>query len=194
MSILPGRKGEFPFGRRPKLFLRSSEDLTSVQPVPPKNVRVVGRGQRILATLQMSELFGSSGGGHLELQVADVKAGASAWVPLQPLFLELPEVSQVRLNKSASRLEGPSLETIESVASSPAGPWAAFTFSFQGDLETGEAPLPSSDGSLFLKLYGWPNQLIRLQAQLPPNPAPLLPPAAGTTKATPGNPGQTNAK
>lgn len=179
LSILPGRKGAYPFGHKPQVRLRSSDDLSSLQTVPARDLRVVGRGQRLLATLRMADLFGPSGGGRLEVQVADAKAGASAWAPLQPLFLELPEVAELVPDGAESRLAGPSLETIEAAASAPGGPWIPFSFGFQDGRESGAAPAPASDGSLYLKLYGWPDLVVRLQGPPPPksasSPAPAVP-------------------
>lgn len=171
VSVLPGRKGAYPFGRKPQLLFRSSEDPATIIPLPARHLRMVGRGQRLLANLKLSDLFGASGAGHLEIQVSDAKAGASAWVPLQPLFLELPEVKDLRLEGAGARLEGPALETIEAVAASPAGPWMPFSFGFTEGLETGGTPAPATDGALFLRLYGWPDLVVRLQGPPPPKAA-----------------------
>lgn len=175
ISVLPGRKGAYPFGRKPQILLRSSEDPATARPVPPQHLRMVGRGQRLLATIKLSDLFGAAGAGHVELQVSDAKAGASAWVPLPPLFLDLPEVEAVHAEGAKARLEGAALETIEAVAPAPGGPWTPFSFGFQGGQETGDAPVPAADGALFLRLYGWPDLVVRLQGPVPPKavaPAP----------------------
>ncbi|HEX9010909.1 MAG TPA: hypothetical protein VF804_11130 [Holophagaceae bacterium] len=185
ISVLPGRKGAYPFGRKPQILLRSSEDPATARPVPPQHLRMVGRGQRLLATLKLSDLFGAAGAGHLELQVSDAKAGASAWVPLQPLFLELPEVEAVHLEGTSARLEGPVLETIEAVAPAPGGPWTPFGFGFQDGLETGPAPAPAADGALFLRLYGWPDLVVRLQGPVPPK---AVAPAPAPSVALPAAP------
>lgn len=176
ISVLPGRKGTYPFGRKPQMLFRSSEDPSATFPLPAKQLRMVGRGQRLLASLRLSDLFGASAAGHLEIQVADAKAGASAWVPLQPLFLELPDVKAVHLDEAGTHLEGPALETIEAVATSPTGPWMPFAFGFTDGLETGGTPAPAADGTLFLRLYGWPDLVVRLQGPVPskpPAPAPV---------------------
>ncbi len=178
ISILSGRKGAYPFGHKPQLRFRATDDPETIHPLPPKHLRMVGRGERLLASLRMSDLIGSSGAGHLEVQVADAKAGASAWVPLQPLFLELPVLKSVQLDGTASRLMGPSLETIEAVAPAPTGPWTPFSFSFQeAGEESGPAPAGAPDGSLFLKLYGWPDLAVRLQGPVPPKAVPAPTPS-----------------
>lgn len=174
ISILPGRKGPYPFGRKPQLLLRSSEDPATARQVPAQQLRMVGRGQRLLATLKLSDLFGAAGAGHVELQVNDAKAGASAWVPLPSLFLELPQVMAVHADGSRVRLEGAVLETIEAVAPAPEGPWTPFSFAFQGGQEVGDAPIPAADGALFLRLYGWPNLVVRLQGPVPSPAAPQV--------------------
>ncbi len=184
ISILSGRKGFYPFGHRPQMRFRGSDDPTTIHTLPSKHLRMVGRGQRLLATLSLSDLFGHSGGGHVEVQVTDAKAGASAWVPLNPLFLELPVVKAVHPGKTDSRLDGPNLETIESVASAPTGPWTPFNLDFQDGQETGTAPRPAPDGALYLKLYGWPDLVVRLQGPIPPEP----PPSPVAPKTGPANP------
>lgn len=173
VSILSGRKGTYPFGRNPKVLVRSADDPATVRPVPAKGLRVIGRGQRIMAAFSVLDLFGPSVSGHLEIQVADATAGASAWVALSPLFIDLPRVAAVQREASGLRLTGPSLEAIEAVAASPQGPWMPFSFGFEGGLEAGGVPPPGEGGLLFLKLYGWPDLVVRLQVPPLPPEAPV---------------------
>ena len=183
VSILSGRKGDYPFGHRPKLLIRSTDDPAAVRTLPsagvPGTLRLLGRGQRLIATFQVAELFGASASGHFEVQVSDAAAGASAWVPLSPLFLELPIVKRAFHDEAGTHLDGPALETIEAVAAAPAGPWVPFVFGFQDDHERADVPAPGTDGAIFLRLYGWPDLVVRLQGPLPPPPAGAAMPAPG---------------
>lgn len=168
VSILPGRKGTFPFGRSPKLSLRIADDPGTVRAVPPAALRLLGRGQRMIATFRMADLFGPTASGRLEIQVVDASAGASAWVALPPLFLDLPVVKRIYRDETGIHLEGPALEAIEAVAPGPLGPWVPFTLGFRDGSETAAVPPSSADGSLYLRLYGWPDVLVRLQGPVMP--------------------------
>ena len=176
VSILPGRKGAFPFGHGPKLSLRIADDPGTVRAMPPAALRLLGRGQRLIATFRMADLFGPTASGRLEIQVADATAGASAWMALPPLFLDLPIIKRIYRDETGTHLEGPALEAIEAVAPGPSGPWAPFILGFREGIETAEVPPPSTDGSLYLRLYGWPDVLARLQGPALPvvsaSPAP----------------------
>jgi hypothetical protein len=170
VSILPGRKGAFPFGRNPKVSLRIADDPGTVRTVPPGALRMLGRGQRLIVTFRMADLFGPTVSGRLEAQVADATAGASAWVALPPTFLDLPVIRRVYQDEGGLHLDGPALEAIEAVAADPAGTWQPFTFGFMDGREVGSVPTPGPKGALFLRLYGWPDLVLRLQAPVPPQP------------------------
>jgi hypothetical protein len=182
VSILAGRKGAFPFGHSPKLSLRLADEPATVRAVPPAAVRLLGRGQRLIATLRVAELFGPTASGRLELQVEDASAGASAWVVLPPLFLDLPIVKRLYQDAAGTHLEGPALEAIEAVAPSPVGPWVPLVMGFRNGSQSAEVPPPSAGENLCLRLYGWPEVLVRLQEPLVPHApvaasAPAPPPA-----------------
>lgn len=184
VSILAGRKGVFPFGRNPKVSLRISDDPGIFRVLAPAALRMLGRGQRLIATFRVADLFGPATSGRLEIQVADASAGASAWVALPPVFLDLPVIKRIYRDEGGLHLEGSALEAIESVAAGPGGPWQAFAFGFEGGREVGGVPTPAAGGALFLRLYGWPDLLLRLQALAPAADQPTV----GAAKASPKQP------
>ncbi len=188
VSILPGRKGAFPFGHSPKLSLRLSDEPGTVRAVPPAAVRLLGRGQRLIATLRVADLFGPTASGRLEIQVEDASAGASAWVVLPPLFVDLPIVKRLYQDGTGTHLEGPALEAIEAVAPSPAGPWVPLAMDFRNGSQSAEVPPPLPGENLCLRLYGWPEVLVRLLG-----PAPASSSAPVNTARPEARPGPTPA-
>ena len=174
LSILSDRKGTYPFGHKPRLAIRSVDDPSTVKLLPSLHpagsLRLLGRGQRIIATFRLSDLFGASAAGHFEIQVLDATAGASAWMPLPALFLDPPIVQRVFRDAEGTHIEGSALETIEAVGVASTGPWTPLVFDFRDGHEQADVPPPDPDGSLFLRLYGWPDLVVRLQGPIPPPP------------------------
>lgn len=180
VSAISGHKGRYPLGRSPKLLIRNTDDPGTPAPLPAKAIKLTGRGQRLLASFTPSELLGTHAAGHLEIQVQDAAVGTSAWTPLPALFLELPTILNLHQEGTAWRAEGTALDTIERSASSTAGPWVPATIGFQGGKEFTSLAAPDGNGVVYLKLYGWPDLLIRLQG-------PAQKPTRAAKEPTPGD-------
>jgi hypothetical protein len=187
ISAISGHKGRYPLGRSPKLLVRNTDDPGTPAALPTQAVKLTGRGQRLMASFTASELLGSHAVGHLEIQVQDAMVGTSAWTPLPALFLELPTIFTLHQEGTAWRAEGIALDAIERSASSPSGPWVPATIGFQGGKEFTSLADPDSNGVIYLKLYGWPDLVIRLQGS-------AIKPSHTTKEPLPGDQNGTPSK
>ncbi|HJV49412.1 MAG TPA: hypothetical protein VJ549_09075 [Geothrix sp.] len=179
VSAVSGHPGRYALGRAPKVLLRNTEDPGSPVTLPATAVRLTGRGQRLLLTFCAADLLATRASGRLEIQVQDEALGSSAWTQIPALFLELPVVSRLEKEAQAWIMEGPSLESIEATASAAAGPWSPLQIGFHGEKQAAPVASPDEKGVAYLRLYGWPDLVIRVKA---PIAAPL--PAAGSNGAS----------
>jgi len=164
VSALSGRPGRYPLGRAPKVNLRNADEPGNPVTIPQAGIRLTGRGQRLLASFKPVELLGTRSTGHLEIQVEDGVAGTSGWTPLPALFLELPVITSLAKEGEAWWVSGPVLDCIESTATSPEGPWEALKLSYRGSGQVAPTAPVNGNGGLFLKLYGWPELVLQVQA------------------------------
>ncbi len=169
VSTISGHKGRYPLGRGPKVLLRNADDPGAAVPLPAAAVRLTGRGQRLLANFKASEALGTRASGRLEIQIQDEGVGASAWTPVPALFLELPTILSLRQEGEGWVAEG-ALDCLEASASSPAGPWLPLKIGFHEGRQIAPVAPPDGHGILYLKLYGWPDLVVRLQG-VPPKAA-----------------------
>lgn len=170
-ASLPARlslvtEGRYRFPAAVRVMLRNAEFPTEARQVPPAHLRFAGGGKRLLASFQPTEILGGRAYGKLEVQVQDERAGSSEWRPLPALFLDLPALAAFRPDPAGNLLLGPSLESVESAATLPSGPWRRLAITLRENQEAAPVPPLAPDGTFAIRLFGWPELPLRVR----PNP------------------------
>jgi hypothetical protein len=169
VNILAGKGYRFPPDRAFRMAIRNAEEPSEIRLLLPGKLRIMGNNQKCSFTLTPSELLGGRASGKLEVQIQDDHAGPSDWVPLPATFLDLPTIIAVQAAGPGLRLAGPSLDQIEAVAPSPAGPWEKARIDIEEGHEVLTLNAPGAGGLCYLRLFGW-EELV-LSVKLPPPPA-----------------------
>jgi len=163
VSLLAGQGYRFPADPTFHLAVRNADEPAEVRTLPPAKVRILGRSQKATFTLNPSELLGGRAAGKLELQIQDDRSGTSEWVPLPATFLDLPSIGAIRRQGPGLRLSGQSLDQIESVAASPAGPWSKTTVTIENGHEVAQLDLPLAGDTCYLRLFGWSDLVLSVK-------------------------------
>jgi hypothetical protein len=200
VDLFTAKGYRFPADGGFRVALRNAEDPSVTRAIQSGNIHVLGHDQKAAFAVTPSELLGGMASGRLEVQVQDDHAGASDWMPLPTTFLDLPAIGSVQGTVTGFRLTGASLDLIEAVAASPAGPWERAAIAIEDGREVAEFTLHLTDNKCYLKLYGWEEVPLALSfpgsaAARPDLPA-VVPPvpavASGVPVAVPGPSGTGN--
>jgi hypothetical protein len=174
VSLLSAKGYRFPSDPTFRVAIRNPEDPTEIRTVLPAKIRVMGRNQKATFILDPADLLGVRAAGILELQVQDDHAGAGDWTPIPATFLDLPAIGAIQAEPAGFRLTGQSLDQIEAVASSPAGPWAKTAVTIEGGREVVTQATPLTGDSCYLRLFGWTDLVLAVKIPRPsPEPKPV---------------------
>jgi hypothetical protein len=185
VSLLAAKGYRFPSDPTFRVAIRNVEDPSEVRTILPAKIRVMGRNQKATFTLNPAELLGGRASGKLELQVQDDHAGPSDWMPLPPIFMELPTIGAIQAVPAGFRLSGQSLDQIEALAASLDGPWEKTSVTIEEGHEVAMLAAPPTSSTCFIRLFGWPDLPLSVKLPAPPAanppsgpPVPPPPPAA----------------
>jgi hypothetical protein len=178
VSIVAAKGYRFPSDRGFHAAIRNVDEPTEIRTVPQTKIKVMGNNLKTTFTFTPTDLLGGRASGKLEVQILDDHCGNSDWLPLPATFLDLPAIAAIQLTPSGSKLIGPSLDPIEALAPSPAGPWEKASVAIEDGHESIQLSAPLQGGQCYLRVFGWPDLVLTLKYPSPPpptNPAPANP-------------------
>ncbi len=175
VSLLTGKGYRFPSDPTFRVAIRNADEPAEVRTILPAKIRVMGRSQKATFTFNPAELLGGRAAGVLELQVQDDKAGAGDWLALPATFLELPAIGAIQVDAHGFRLTGQSLDQIEAVAATPAGPWEKASVTIEAGREVARMATPLTSDTCYIRLFGWTDLVLAVKVPSPPpGPKPAL--------------------
>ncbi|NTV73192.1 MAG: hypothetical protein HGA66_03180 [Holophaga sp.] len=172
VGLLAAKGYRFPSDRGFHAAIRNTDEPKEIRAIPQARIKVMGNNLKATFTFTPAELLGGRAAGRLEVQVVDDHCGASDWLPLPATFLDLPTIASVQRTTAGTRLTGPSLDAIEALAPSPAGPWEKARVAIEEGRESIDLAAPFQGGHGYLRVFGWPDLVLTLKfPALPPMPA-----------------------
>jgi len=186
VGILAAKGYRFPSDRGFHAAIRNTDEPKEIRAIPQARIKVMGNNLKATFTFTPSELLGGRAAGRLEVQVVDDHCGTSDWLPLPATFLDLPIIAAVQRTPTGTRLIGPSLDAIEALAPSPAGPWEKARVAIEEGRETIDLASPLAGGQGCLRVFGWPDLVLTLK--FPPLPTPADPAAGPAPDPEPQRP------
>lgn len=171
VGILAAKGYRFPSDRGFHAAIRNTDEPKEIRAIPQARIKVMGNNLKATFTFTPAELLGGRAAGRLEVQVVDDHCGASDWLPLPATFLDLPTIASVQRTTAGTRLIGPSLDAIEALAPSPAGPWEKASVAIEEGRESIDLAAPFQGGQGYLRVFGWPDLVLTLKFPALPPPA-----------------------
>lgn len=184
VSLIAAKGYRFPSDRGFHAAIRNADEPKEIRSIPQARLKVMGNNLKTTFTFTPAELLGGRASGRLEVQVLDDHCGGSDWLPLPATFLDLPAIVAVQRTPTGSRLIGPSLDPIEALAPSPAGPWEKALVAIEEGHESIDLASPLPGGQCFVRVFGWPELVLTLK--FPALPALAVPGAKEPPGTVPG--------